>query len=277
MYLSKIREALLVLAALVMIAGCGQQSDTSDAKAKNSEVSNEAQEGSATSEQASTAKEEVGEETNEHAEEHAKKAAHEKEHEKEARAATKQSQKETLTKKPSKPTKPSTVTIAIPAGMNVVISLTETIETGQNNTGDRFSGTLVDPIVINGRTVFAKGTMVNGTILNAVGSGRLKTDAELSLTLQSIAEMEIQTDVIEDKASSHADRNKKLIGGGALIGGVLGALKGKNVKGAIKGAVAGAAAGTGAAALTGKKNLRYDAGTLLQFTLAEPAKATVLK
>jgi hypothetical protein len=261
MYFARIREAALVLAMLVLFVGCGQQSETK----------NEAPDDKTTDMQI-TEQEESGEAKDKHAETHAKeavakKAASEAEHSK-----TDHSKQETLTKKPSKP---NTVTVAIPAGMNVVISLTETIETGQNSTGDSFSGTLVDPIVIAGKTVFTSGTKVRGTILNAVGSGRLKTDAELSLTLQRIANVDVQTDVIEDKASSHADRNKKLIGGGALIGGVLGALKGKNVKGAITGAAAGAAAGTGAAALTGKKNLRYEEGTLLQFTLAKPAQATI--
>ncbi len=270
MFLSKIRESFLVFTALILITSCGQQSETSDAKGGNTEATNQEAENTDATDGSSALEEKADKATSDNSTSGNSTSE-------EAHVATENAKKETLTKKPSKPTKPKTITVAIPAGMNVVISLTEDIETGQNNTGDSFSGTLVDPIVIDGRTVFAEGTIVNGTILNAVASGRLKTDAALSLTLQSIAETDVQTDVIEDKASSHADRNKKLIGGGALVGGVLGALKGKNVKGALKGAVAGAAVGTGAAALTGKKNLRYDAGTMLQFTLAESAKATVLK
>ncbi|MCH7879184.1 MAG: hypothetical protein IH914_07720, partial [candidate division Zixibacteria bacterium] len=111
----------------------------------------------------------------------------------------------------------------------------------------------------------------------AVASGRLKTDAELALRILEIDGVPISSDIIEERAASHADRNKKLIGGGAIVGGIIGAIKGKNVKGAIVGAAAGAAAGTGAAVLTGKKNLKYESGTIMLFTLAEPVRVEIEK
>jgi len=256
----RIQTAILVLALFALASACGQQSQT-DTSAKNTDTATEQE--SAKQNESETPVETAAE-TNADNPSHTEAA------------------KETLTKNPTKkptkkPSEAKTTTVEIPAGMNIVIALNETIETGKINTGDAFRGTLVDSIVINGKEVFPSGSQVTGTVLNAVGSGRLKTDAELSLTLTQIGDVDVQTDVIEDKASSHKDRNKKLIGGGAIVGGVLGAIKGKNVKGAIVGAAAGAAAGTGAAALTGKQNLRYDSGTLLQFTLTESAKAPVKK
>ncbi len=245
-------RTLVMLFAIGFVVGCGQQSDTETKAEAETIVEAETQPASADS------KESMGKATE----------------------STTETTTETQTPKPHEPHEPAkakTVTVKIPAGMNIVISLVDALETGQIASGDEFSAVLVDPIVIGSRTVYPAGTAVTGKITNAVASGRLKTDAEMSLTLQSIADLDVQTDVIEDKAASHADRNKKLIGGGAIVGGILGALKGKDVKGAIAGAAAGAAAGTGAAALTGKKNLLYEAGTMLQFTLAESAKATVLK
>ncbi len=284
MYLLKVSDiaqrllarTVVILFAVVFTVSCGQKSESESQAQAQPEATNT----EATTEQAASDQEETSANEKVHAESnHDKKASTDTksasaEHTETKHADTKSSQ-ETLTKKPTEHAK--TKTVRIPAGMNVVISLVESIETGQINTGDEFSGTLVDPIVIGDQTVFPAGTAVSGLVVNAVASGRLKTDAELSLTLQSIAEVDVQTDVIEDKASSHAERNKKLIGGGAIVGGILGALKGKDVKGAIAGAAAGAAAGTGAAALTGKKNLVYEAGTLLQFTLAEPVKAHIQK
>ncbi|MFQ5606692.1 MAG: hypothetical protein ACE5GA_02000 [Candidatus Zixiibacteriota bacterium] len=170
---------------------------------------------------------------------------------------------------------PRSQTAEIPAGMNLVIELGEDVETGQIKTGDSFSATLVEPVIISEKTIFAKSAPVTGYVLKAVASGRLKTDAELALRLTEVDGVAITTDVIEDKAASHKDRNKKLIGGGAIVGGIIGAVKGKDVKGAVVGAAAGAAAGTGAAVLTGKKNLKYEAGMLLQFTLSEPVKVEV--
>ena len=260
----RIQTAILVLALFALASACGQQSQT-DTNAKNTDTATEQE--SAQQTESETPVEtaiETAAETN--TDSHSQTEA----------------AKETLTKNPTKkptkkPSEAKTTTVEIPAGMNIVIALNEAIETGKINTGDAFGGTLVDSIVINGKEIFPSGSQVTGTVLNAVGSGRLKTDAELSLTLTQVGDVDVQTDVIEDKASSHKDRNKKLIGGGAIVGGILGAIKGKNVKGAIVGAAAGAAAGTGAAALTGKQNLRYDSGTLLQFTLTESAKAPVKK
>jgi len=175
----------------------------------------------------------------------------------------------------SDPGEPSAKTVEIPSGVELVIELDETLETGQTQTGDKFSATLVDALVISNEIVFSAGAPVTGFVEKAVGSGRLKTDAELVLTIVEIDGVSIKTDAIEDKAASHADRNKKLIGGGAIVGGIIGAIKGKDVKGAIIGAAAGAAAGTGAAILTGKKNLKYESGTLIQFTLTEPVTVEI--
>jgi len=248
----RIQTAILMLALFALVSACGQQSQT-DTGAKNTDTATEQESAKQTESETPV---ETTAETN--TDNHSQT----------------ETAKETLTKKPSGT---KTATVEIPAGMNIVISLDEAIETGQISAGDAFSGTLVDSIVIDGKEIFSSGWKVTGTILNAVGSGRLKTDAELSLTLTQVGDVDVQTDAIEDKASSHKDRNKKLIGGGAIVGGILGAIKGKNVKGAIVGAAAGAAAGTGAAALTGKQNLRYDSGTLLQFTLLESVKAPVKK
>ena len=174
-----------------------------------------------------------------------------------------------------KATEPGTV--EIPSGMNLVIELQETIETGQVESGDNFSATLAEAVVVSDVTVFAAGSPVTGLIEKAVASGRLKTDAELALRILEIDGVPISSDIIEERAASHADRNKKLIDGGAIVGGIIGAIKGKNVKGAIVGAAAGAAAGTGAAVLTGKKNLKYESGTIMLFTLAEPVRVEIEK
>ena len=174
------------------------------------------------------------------------------------------------TETPTTPPEPQTVEVEVPAGMSIVVALVDEIESGQNQTGDKFRATLDQDIVIGGRTVFAAGSAVEGLIENAVGSGRLKTDAELKITLKYLEGQEIFTNSIEDKGSSHKKRNQELIGGGAIAGGILGALKGKDVKGAVIGAAAGAAVGAGAATLTGKKNLRYESGTKMSFALTEP-------
>ncbi len=177
----------------------------------------------------------------------------------------------------TKPKPPTTVAIEVPSGMSLPITLGSDLETGKTQAGDTFTATLDSAIVVEGRTIFPAGSVVEGTVTKAVASGRLKTEAEISMTLTSIDGKAVTTSAIEDKAASHKSRNTKIIGGSAVVGGIIGAIKGKDVKGAVLGAAVGAAAGTGVAALTGKQDLKYASGSKLLFTLTEPVSVTVPK
>ncbi len=172
------------------------------------------------------------------------------------------------------------VVLEVPAGMQIVVALSDSINSGKNKTGEKFDATLVEPIVVNGQTVVEEGAPITGQILLARGSSGLKSTAELVLTVNEIEAhgqaYRVTTTTVEAKEKSKTGRNVGMIGGGAAVGTAIGAIAGKK-KGAIIGGVAGAAAGTGAAVLTGKKNLLYPAGSQLAFILQEPIKVTVKK
>lgn len=177
-------------------------------------------------------------------------------------------------------TEPAPVTVEIPAGMQIVVSLSDSIDTGKEKTGDQFEATLINPIEVANQVIFPAGATVTGEITHSVSSGRMKTDAELSLTLtaleSSVKSHPIVTDTTFQKGKSHTKRNIGLIGGGAAVGTAIGAITGKK-KGALIGAAAGAAAGTGVAALSGKQELVYKSGSQLTFILREPLRVTLEK
>jgi hypothetical protein len=79
----------------------------------------------------------------------------------------------------------------------------------------------------------------------------------------------IDTTHVSRAGSAHKKRNIGFIAGGTGLGAALGAIAG-GPKGALIGAGAGAAAGTAGAALTGKKNVRVPAESLLSFSLTAP-------
>lgn len=172
------------------------------------------------------------------------------------------------------------VVLEVPAGMQLVVALSDSINSGKNKTGEKFDATLAKPIVVNGQTVIEEGAPITGEIILARGSSGLKSTAELVLTLNEIEAhgqaYHVTTTTVEAKEKSKTGRNVGMIGGGAAVGTAIGAIAGKK-KGAIIGGVAGAAAGTGAAVLTGKKNLLYPAGSELTFILQQPMKVTVKK
>ena len=150
----------------------------------------------------------------------------------------------------------SAVNIKIPAGTSVQARIDEKLSSETANVGDIFHGSLAAPVVANGRTLFPKGAIVTGEVVNVERSGRLSTPGELHLNLRTIRTsgrtypVSVQTVVI--KGESHTKSNVTKIGGGTAFGALIGAIAGGG-KGAAIGAGVGAAAGTGVAAGTGKK------------------------
>ena len=146
--------------------------------------------------------------------------------------------------------------VKIPAGTSVQVRITEKLSSETANVGEVFHGSLAAPVVANGRTLFPKGAIVTGEVVNVERSGRLSTPGELHLNLRSIRTggrtypVSVQTVVI--KGDSHTKSNVTKIGGGTAFGALIGAIAGGG-KGAAIGAGVGAAAGTGVAAGTGKK------------------------
>ena len=146
--------------------------------------------------------------------------------------------------------------VKIPAGTSFPVRITEKLSSETANVGEVFHGSLAAPVVANGRTLFPKGAIVTGEVVNVERSGRLSTPGELHLNLRTIRTggrtypVSVQTVVI--KGESHTKSNVTKIGGGTAFGALIGAIAGGG-KGAAIGAGVGAAAGTGVAAGTGKK------------------------
>jgi hypothetical protein len=173
----------------------------------------------------------------------------------------------------SRPAKAEPVTFTVPAGTTLAVRLADAIDTGSAETGSTFEGTLAAPISVKGTEVAAVGSSVTGKVTNAVSAGRLKKPAELSLTLTSLTpqggkEVAITTSTWSMSGESHKKRNTEFIGGDAPPGALIGALAGGK-KGALIGGAVGAGGGTGAAAYTGKKEIKLPAETKLEFKLAD--------
>jgi hypothetical protein len=158
----------------------------------------------------------------------------------------------------------------LPSGTTVRVRLLETLDTKRNRAGDRFNATLDDPLVSGDRVVVPKGTLFSGHLIRAKSSGRLKGRAVMTLALDSFR-LEGRTYRVRSTDSTrvsgrHGKRNSLWIGGGSGGGALVGAAAGGGV-GALIGAGVGAAGGTVGAAVTGKKQIRLPAETLVTFRL----------
>jgi len=162
--------------------------------------------------------------------------------------------------------------ITIPAGTRLHIALIDGVSSNQSSAGDKFTASLTDPVVIDGKTVLARGTKVLGRVVDVNESGRVKGRASLQLKLTDIVrdnskDVAIMTKTYTAVAPATKKRDAAIIGGGAGIGAAIGALAGGG-KGALIGAGVGGGAGTGAVLATKGKEIHYAPETRLTFTLA---------
>ncbi len=152
----------------------------------------------------------------------------------------------------------------IPSGTTLVVQNTTALSSGTATTGQRWSGTLVNDLSVNGRVVAPAGSRVRGRVADAESSGRLSKPGMLALELTSVNGIPVTTDMYAVDGEGHTKSNVAKIGGGTAVGALLGGIFGGG-KGAAIGAVAGAGAGTAGAAATGKKEAKIDAETTLTF------------
>ena len=114
--------------------------------------------------------------------------------------------------------------------------------------GDTVLAVLTESVPLNGFTL-DKGAEVHGRVFTSVPAKRVSGRARLVFGFESVMEggekLSISTEAIDTSGKSTGSQDKKIIGGGALGGLIVGAIK-DGKKGAAIGTVIGAAAGGGA-------------------------------
>lgn len=164
---------------------------------------------------------------------------------------------------------------AIPAGTVLTIRLGQAVGSKISQSGEKFTGTLAEPVEANGAVLVPKGAEVQGTVQEAAPLGRFKGGARLRLTLDSVTingkPYPIQTSSIARSEKGKGKRTAVMTGGGAGLGALIGGLAGGG-KGAAIGAIAGAGAGGAGAAFTGNKDIVLPAESALSFRLEQPVE-----
>lgn len=163
--------------------------------------------------------------------------------------------------------------LIVRAGTSVTISLGSAIGSKLSQPGQTFSGSVAKNVLVGTTVAIPKGATVSGTVTDAKPLGRFAGGAVLQLRLDSItlngSDLPVQAALRTYSAKGKGKRTAVLAGGGAAVGGIIGALAGGG-KGAAIGMAAGGGAGAGGAAFTGNKDIVLPVESAVSFELSQP-------
>ena len=183
------------------------------------------------------------------------------------------------------------VAAPVPAGTPLMVKLDTTLATFSNKAGDLFSGSLMQPVVINGKTLLPAGSRVEGRITKVSEPRRISGKPILGLQPEALILPTGErffldatlvdtnagggTDVNREgqfKGSGHDTRDKIEVGagtaGGMLVGGLIG-----GPPGILIGGVVGAGS-TSIHWLSKHRSAVLPAGTQLTLELNRPLAMT---
>ena len=148
----------------------------------------------------------------------------------------------------------------------------QTINVKHVETGDRFTGTLAEPVLEGNTVAVPSGSAATGEILLAHKRGRFKGKSVLALTLTRLevngATYRIDTSNLDRTKKGKGKRSAAFIGGGAGMGMLIGGLATGGV-GLLVGGLAGGGAGALGAAFTGNGDLSIPAESVVTFRLQD--------
>jgi hypothetical protein len=163
--------------------------------------------------------------------------------------------------------------IVVPAGKTVTVSLGSALGSKLSQPGQTFSGTVAKDVLVGNAVAISKGATVGGTVTDAKPLGKFAGGAVLQVRLDSInlngSDLPVQAALRTFTIKGKGKRTGVMAGGGAALGGIVGALAGGG-KGAAIGMAAGGGAGAGGSALTGNKEIVLPAESAVSFELSQP-------
>jgi hypothetical protein len=185
---------------------------------------------------------------------------------------------------PAAPPRPAEEFRTIPAGTTLAVRNNDAIDSQTAEVGQTFSGVVEQEVVdANGRVAIPRGASAMLVVRSASGQGKLQGQSDLAVDLSSVTvggrTYRMETSDFVERGTQGVGTNKRtgvFAGGGAALGGIIGAIAGGG-KGAAIGALSGAGAGTATQAVTRGKAIRIPSETLLSFKLEAPVRIHELR
>ena len=165
--------------------------------------------------------------------------------------------------------------LTIKPGAYVTVRIDQALSSDHNHAGDGFSGTLVQPIVVDGFVVAQRGQTVGGRVVDAQKAGRVEGVSKLSVQLTDLTaadgqQLPVQSQLIRWHGPTSAGTDVAAVGGTTALGAAIGAAADWG-RGAAIGAAAGAAVGLAGILLTRGHPTVIAPESVLTFQLQAPA------
>jgi hypothetical protein len=171
---------------------------------------------------------------------------------------------------------PPPALLTIPAGTVLIMRINEPLSSDRNQINDQFTGTLEQPIIVNGWVVARRGQVVMGQVKSVQKAGRVKGVSQLGVELTDMTLVDgqqapILTELWKASGGTSHGADAATIAGGTALGAIIGSAADWG-RGAAIGAGAGAAAGIGAVLLTRGRPTILEPESQLTFRLVDPVK-----
>jgi type IV secretory pathway VirB10-like protein len=162
------------------------------------------------------------------------------------------------------PVEPRATAMVLPEGTELQLVLEQPLSSVRSQVGDVVTARVERAVSEDGRVVLPGGTMLQGRVTDARGSGRVSGRARVAIDFDRIVvrgrTQELDASPVVAEARGEGGRDAKVVGGSAAAGAILGAIA-NGGKGAVKGAVIGAGAGGAAVLVTKGKEIDMPAGS----------------
>ena len=165
-------------------------------------------------------------------------------------------------------------TMTLPAGTWVKVHIDRVLSSNHSKQGDPFTGTLAQPLIVNGFVIAHRGQNITGRVTAATKAGRVKGTSELALEINELAiadgqQVPLKSQLVEYHGPTSRGDDAVAIATTTGLGAAIGA--------AVNGGV-GAGVGAGAGLLTSLVGVMVTRGrpvvidpeALLTFKTSEP-------
>jgi hypothetical protein len=162
--------------------------------------------------------------------------------------------------------------VEVPVGTEMDVRLTNSLDSGTAMVEDRFEGTTVDDLRVDGRVAIPAGAVVRGVVTEVKPATRTNRTARMTVSFDQVTvngqAHPIHGTVTEAIEGSGLKGEVGKVGVGAGAGAAIGGLLG-GVKGALLGVAIG---GAGTLAATEGKEVRVPQGSVLRVRLDSPVQ-----